>query len=159
MNEPYSFSRQARVGRAGEREVIAWLQRSGYEVEDVTADPQWRGRDVDLILTGGVTAEIKTDTHPPEALFVELDVDGRAGYVFKTRADVLLYYFSGYRKLLWLKPADLAHWTHEHKGEFRLIEVRSRRRDSEWVAKGIVVPVADLGGLVQEFDLTEEMAA
>lgn len=155
-SEPYSFAKQAAVGRRGEEVVIAWLRERGYEVEDVSASPLWRQRDVDVIV-GARMAEIKTDTHSPDNLFVELTDDDKPGYLYKSRADDLLYYFPHAGKLFWLPVASLAWWVHEHANDLRRIEVRSRRHrgGSPWVSVGIAVPVQSLreAGLILEYDL------
>jgi hypothetical protein len=159
QNDEFSFSRQKAVGAQGEVAVRAWLERAGYTVDDVSADAAERKRDVDCYIEkDGVrlAAEIKTDSHAPDNLFVELTVDDKPGYLYKSRADILLYYFPGAHTLLWLPLASLAWWVHEHASDLKRIRIKSTRGKRSWYSEGIVVPVAGLveAGLVVEYDLS-----
>ncbi len=156
----YGWRNQLAVGAAGEARVVDWLEAQGYTVADVTKDKDWQRRDVDFLVVGtdGAyrTVEVKTDTHKTEAIFIETSVDEKPGYIFKTRAEVLLYYMSATGKLYWIDVPKLCRYVFTFGNLYDLKVVASRSGKREWQAEGIVVKVETLKthGVLEEYSLT-----
>lgn len=154
----YGWKSQLAVGAVGEARVLDWLEAHGFTVEDCTKSRDHQRRDVDFLISAkGVTktAEVKTDTHAPRCIFVELRVDHKPGYLFKTRAEVLLYAFPERDLLYWIDVPRLLHWVYEHGPDYDLKVITSHRGSRTWTAEGIVVPLAALldEGMAHEHSL------
>lgn len=144
----FGWRNQLAVGAVGEARVMDWLEAHDYFVLDLRRDRDEQRRDVDLRITAPNgftwTAEVKTDTHKPQNIFVELACGGKPGYLFKTRAEVLLYAFPERDLLYWIEVPKLLHWVHQFGRTFELKIIRSRNGNQEWTAEGIAVPLAAL---------------
>lgn len=141
----HEWHAQVAKGDAGLAEVVAWLEGQELEVTRVDADRAWRDRDIDLLVSGnGVerTVEVKSDYHGSGGLFVELTVDNRPGYLYKSRAQDLLYYYPREGVLYWVDLPRLQWWLRDKT--YPLKTVTSRRGARTWVAQGIVVNAEDL---------------
>lgn len=153
----YSWSSQLAMGNKGARDVRDWLVRQGHDVESVEKDKLWRKRDVDFLVDGKMV-EVKTDSHMPGSIFAELTVDGKPGYLFKSRADVLVYYYPKADLLYWVDMPKLVWWVSQQKPGLRVFEVRSNRQGREWLAEGVGVPAEALKAIraLVEFRLHDE---
>jgi Holliday junction resolvase-like predicted endonuclease len=143
----YGWRNQLAVGAAGEARVADWLETQGWLVADMTDDRDEQRRDVDFLLYRdghAYTAEVKTDTHAPKAMFVELAVDNKPGYIFKTRAEVLLYCFPEHDLVYWLEVPALLRYLYQQGSRFDVKVVTSRNGKRTWQAEGIVVPLTEL---------------
>jgi hypothetical protein len=155
----FDWHRSLATGNAGAKEVKRWLVQRGHVVQSVEKAKPWQVRDVDFIVDGQFV-EVKTDTHQPGALFAEVTVDGKPGYVFKSRADVLLYYFPASDVLYWVNMAWLTWLVHQEKPGLKVFQVQSGRNGRTWLCEGVVIPLAALEavGAVEVFHLHEEEA-
>lgn len=77
-----NFLKAKRIGNQGEKLVAEWLQRIGYEVEDVSMNRDYFAKDIDFIVTKGeeeMAVEVKTDQRMADSgnvlLEVRVDVD------------------------------------------------------------------------------------
>lgn len=139
----YGFDSMARVGNIGVALLTKHFRAEGTEVVDVTADTRWRERDVDLIV-GGAMVEVKTDTHKPKNIFIELTCAGRPGCVFMSRADYWAVVFPDSGTFHWIALPELQHWICHNVGNYTPVVIRSHRKKAQWEAVGICVPVTDL---------------
>ena len=155
----FDWNRSLATGNAGARVVKEWLRRRGHTVSSVEKSTLWRKRDVDF-LVDGLFVEVKTDTHQPGTLFAETTVDGKPGYIFKTRADVLLYYFPQADVLYWVDMPKLAWWVMQQKPGFRVIQMQSNRHGRTWLSEGVVVEAEALRAIdaVEVYHLHDEKA-
>lgn len=131
------------MGNAGAKVVKDWLKARGHTVQSVEKSAIWRQRDVDFLVDGSMV-EVKTDSHQPSALFAELTVDGKPGYVFKTRCDVLLYYWPAAEELWWVDMAKLAWLVYQQRAGFKVFQVQSNRYGRTWLAEGVRVELEAL---------------
>lgn len=145
------------MGNAGAKVVRDWLKKRGHTVQSVEKSAIWRQRDVDFLVDGSMV-EVKTDSHQPNALFAEVTVDGKPGYVFKTRADTLLYYWPAAEELWWVDMPKLAWLVFQQRAGFKVFQVQSNRYGRTWLAEGVRVELEALQaiGAVQVFHLDGE---
>jgi hypothetical protein len=139
----YGWKAKLAEGAAGVTRLVAHLEAEGHAVEDVQADKGWRKRDVDLIVNGQ-WVEVKTDSHAPETVFLEITCNNRPGCVFKSSADLWLYYFPSAGVAWWLVMPNLRHFLAHHAYRYPLKVIESNAGKRTWRAEGIVVPLSVL---------------
>lgn len=153
----FDWHRSLATGNLGAKEVKRWLVQRGHVVQSVEKAKVWQKRDIDFVVDGQFV-EVKTDTHQPGALFAELTVDGKPGYIFQSRADVLLYYFPASDVLYWVSMPKLAWWCMQQKAGLKLLQVQSSRQGRTWLCEGVVVELAALEAIqaVEVYHLHDE---
>ena len=130
--------------------VSALLQVRGWSVEDVSADGDYQAQDVDLVVqppesSRHLTVEVKTDTYTTGNIFLELSSSsGKPGCVFKSRAQVWLYWLRELGVLLHIDLPALQLWLLEHHEDYQRRRVHSKRGTSGWSVEGLLVPYQDL---------------
>lgn len=143
---PYDWQGQFAKGATGVEQLIALLREQGREVTDLAHVMLAQQRGIDLVVDGQLW-EVKTDSHQPINLFLELSCKDKPGCLFASRADILAYWFPGAGKLVMAGLPDLQYWLFEHGQEYARKTVTSRAGRSTWTATGIVVPLPVLACL------------
>lgn len=147
MAKNFDWDETIKRGELGEQLLIQHLRAQGHAVEDVSADWVWRKRDIDLLVDGQMV-EVKTDSHDPKNLFLELTISGKPGCVFISRAQAWVVVYPKAAVAYWVELPYLQWWLLSHQGDYRPIVVKSHRsyadRTVNWQVVGIAVPVADL---------------
>jgi hypothetical protein len=166
MPNVYGWRSQAAVGQMGVERVVKYLKSKGYHVEDVSEDKDYQSQDIDLRVRGQKkqrwrTVEVKTDTYDTGNIFLELvSSSGKPGCVFKSRAQVWLYYLPKRNILLFMELPVLQLWLIEHCAEFKRVTVGSgsARGKGFYTIQGIKVPIVQLvrDGVASAVKLEEE---
>lgn len=142
QNNKTSWLYQKHFGEAAQQRVLDWA-RQRWAVEDVSQVASWQRRDTDAIISG-ITVEIKADSHEPINLFLETDGPGGYGWLFKSRAQRLLYFFPKAGVLYSIPFAYLLLWASTHLRQYPKRVIASRHGRNEWTTTGYIVPIADL---------------
>lgn len=130
-------------GAAGVAALSAYYRGEGLEVVDVTRDPRYQSCDIDLLVEDA-WVEVKTDSHRPDNLFLELTSDGKPGCLFKSRATLWAVLYPAHGLFYEVPLPQLQWWAVYHALEYRPISVKSTRGKRAWTATGIAVPVSVL---------------
>lgn len=167
MPKSYSMQGQLSVGAMGVQ-IAKTVLRSRYpEIEDLQNNKAEQKRGIDLYVQGLGYLEVKTDSHSPRNLFLELEVSGKPGAVDRSAADYFCVLFYRWRVVYLIPRPELQKWMREnyawileeHPGWVKII--RSRAGRSRWSAKGIALPrrvlMEDI--LVKVIEWTEEEEA
>lgn len=104
--------------------------------------PEYDDRDIDAFVEGLGTVEVKTDRHRDSGnFFFEVEVGGKPGCIFASRADWLLYWFPPDEVYLIPLP-ELQYWLaanwRKYAEQRRERDVYSRRGQRKWRAVGII---------------------
>ena len=140
------MQQQLAVGRMGVHLATTILQKRYPIIEDLQSSKSMQKRGVDLFVEGLGYLEVKTDTHSPERVFLELDVGGKPGAVDRSCADYFCVLFPGYRVLYLMARAELQQWLREKYAWIAgthpdwVKTVHSKSQQSTWSARGVVVP-------------------
>lgn len=139
----------------GEREIIWSLREHGYHVDDVSGDPAFWTKDVDLLVNPIFpnigedvvsSIEVKWDRRFAETgnLFIEVENPrsiGGMGWFEFCEADYLAYGDAINRIFYFFKVSDLKNYIYESKND-----LRSRRTYDGSV--GYLVPLSDISALI-----------
>ena len=129
----YDFDQQQIVAQIGEtafRNYMRHLQREGTILSccDVTDNPQYQSQDIDFVVTlpdrSRVGWEVKCDTYTTGNLFAETQVNSYSlsntgditsthhaqGWLYKSRADMIFYFFSKWNIAYLFPRAELCLW-------------------------------------------------
>lgn len=144
---------------AGEQELKEWLRGYGYKVKDVSDNPYYWKKDIDLIVNDKYTIEVKWDNKLSETgnLFIEIcaDVDkGAEGWYNFCEADYLAYGAADEYVFLMFDFKKLKKHIEQHKAEYK--KATAADYDAFGVRKyseGYLVPVDTLSGLYEEIDI------
>lgn len=115
------------LGDIGEAMVKKWLIENGFNVEDVSNQPEYWEQDIDLIVDGKAV-EIKTDKkiNKTKNMFLETDIFYKADYTSKkgnkhepgwfnyTKAEYLIYVDYNMKKMRKYKMQDLKDYYKVH---------------------------------------------
>lgn len=144
------MSYQDKLGRKGEEAIINYLLAAGYDVQDVSADPEYWAKDTDILATkdGKTTSiEVKNDQHISKTgnAFIEnsQDIDGgQAGWFLITKADKL-YYRDDINSIAYvIDMDDLREYIEARKQT--LPQRKARPNAAGKVAQGYLVQISDL---------------
>ena len=138
----FDFGRCLRLGAKGAEWVVRALNERDVGIT-LTDDEQHRG--VDGISPQWGRVEIKVDFHDRSPnVFLEVEVDGKPGAIFTSRADVLIYAFPRTGDIYIFPMAWVQYWLAIHLGELKrqgaVREIHTRNHSREWQATGVVVP-------------------
>lgn len=113
-------------GRDGEEDIMAYFTRHGFQVEDLSKDPAYRAKDIDMRVmpeTGRpYTVEVKTDrrAHMTGNILIEYEMDrtrgNRSGWWYFCEADVLCYFLKETRQAIFLNWPIVKKLCIESKG-------------------------------------------
>ena len=160
----YGWRSQQKIGEWGVKRVSEYLTHHGYFVGDVTDDASYREQDIDLVVLGkgrkrSTTVEVKTDLNDTGNIFLELlSSSGKPGCVFKSRAQVWMYWLPTLGTLLFIELPRLQLWLMDHAGEFERKSVGSYRGRGRWNIEGVAVPIRTLvaDGVARRLRLEDE---
>lgn len=163
MSRVYGWHAQVKVGERGTVAVAEYLRRNGCTFEDVTDDPDYRTQDIDFRVKRGRqrrwrTVEVKTDLHTTGNFFFESRTNkGLPGCVFKSRAQVWMYWFPLLGKMYIIELPALQLWLVENAARYASAPVTSVRGNRRWGVDGWKVPIVDLvdAGIAGEVVLEE----
>ena len=167
VRKPYSFSEQKKVGYKGEAELDAYFKQY-YEIVPVPFAMQTY--EVDRIFRISSigwcwSVEYKTCTKAFETgnAFVEIVSDlerGAAGWVFRSVAQVLVYYIpqTGHIRLanMFRIRKEITRW----QSRYETRPVFNRRGNRHWTTVGIPVPLAEFDKRVvfKHYNIQEKVA-
>lgn len=146
MAVAFDFDEQVAQGKRGEDAILRYLKGKYTHVLDYRRSRAWQKRDIDFFVDQW-WVELKTDEHKPVNLFAELTVDGRAGYVYKSRADYLLTWFRRYHVAYWTPMMGLGWWVGEHGPALERKVITSKRGGRVWRAEGVLIPISALAAI------------
>jgi len=142
----FGMRAQLAVGEMGV-ELAKRVLRIKYPViRDLQNDKKQQNRGVDLHVEGLGYLEVKTDSHNPIRFFLELEVSGKPGTIYKSKADWFCFFFFNYQKMYLLPRVDLQHWMKRNVPDIKqehpdwVKTIRSHASLTTWSAKGLVVP-------------------
>lgn len=144
----FEWDESFRRGQDGIDRLTRYLEGQGRHVIDLSDIAPLQHREIDLIVDHDIYVEVKTDSHRPVNLFVELSAGERPGNVFQSRADIWCYLFPTHRVGYWIRLPQLQHYVALQLHRYPLKTITSRRGSSRWTVQGIAVPIADLRPLV-----------
>lgn len=141
--------------KAGEWELKRCLRKQGYKITDVSNNPDYWYRDIDLInTTTGESIEVKWDgcMSKTKNLFIEIcsNIDTNAdGWYLFCEAD-FLYYGDSRKELFYIFDFQrLKQHIEEHKADYEIKKAPDYNRYGnikKW-SKGYIVPLESLEGL------------
>lgn len=144
----YSFQEQYNHGQRGEQQIARWLQPV-YSIDFVT-DQQQQNQGIDLIGTHRQTGEcvsfeVKTDraAHRTGNAFIEVvgnSSRGSIGWVQKCKADWLIYWVPGLRRIYQIRPYELRVALKDWQYDYSL----KSSQNPTYSTHGFVVPLDEL---------------
>lgn len=144
---------------AGEQELKDWLRGYGYKVKDVSDNPIYWKKDIDLIVDGETTIEVKWDSKLAETgnLFIEtisnIDNNKKGWYEF-CEADYLAYGDAIGKTFCIFNWAQLKAHIEAHKAEYKTARAADYTKDGiKKYSQGYLVPIGTLSGLYNEIDV------
>ena len=144
----YDFSEQLKIGAQGVEAVKTYLESKGVKVLDYQGDMKMQRRGIDLHAEGYGVLEVKTDTHRPTRVWLEVDVGGQPGCIFRSRADYLVTCWLKHKVAAVYKLPELQLWLMLNwQGLFIAGAVRavfSSHKGKKWFSTGVPVPRRDL---------------
>ena len=144
---------------AGEYELKTYLREQGHKVQDVSNNPDYWKKDIDLIVDDTHTVEVKWDSklYDTGNLFVETLSDTeykRAGWFKFCEADTLAY-GDAVNKYFYLFDFEaLKEHIEAHKGDYKTVVAADYGKDGiKKFSEGYLVPIDTLSGLYNTLDL------
>lgn len=144
---------------AGEQELKDWLRGYGYKVKDVSDNPIYWKKDIDLIINDKHTIEVKWDSKLSSTgnLFIEncADIDrGTEGWYNFCEADYLAYGAADEFIFLIFDFKKLKAHIEAHKDSYRQATAADYDRYGvRKYSRGYLVPVDSLSGLYEVLDI------
>ena len=141
---------------SGETEVKDLFRSLGYRVKDVSKNPSYFYKDIDLIVTNPETAvvkyiEVKADSKMAKTgnIFIELVSNketARKGWYYYSEADYLYYMDMVNSIIYWCEFEQLRSYLGSRIQEYQVKEAYDFYKDGtiKKVTQGIAVPVSDL---------------
>jgi hypothetical protein len=117
-------------------------------VSDLAEDMQLQAQGVDLQLEKLGYVEVKTDTHEPKTLFIEVGPPGGTpGAIDKCISTTIIYVFPLSRTLFIIPRPQLTKWLRDNWGWLSPRNIRTvwtSRGGQRWSVVGVIVPVDKL---------------
>lgn len=154
----YGFHEQIAVTDDATAKITAWLKKNRYAIINVEKDKAYQHDDIDLLALKSkdgkfptiTKVEIKADTYESPNYFAEYlsnDRTGALGCWFKTKSDIILYYFvkTGEIHMIPTKAAQrfVQNKINANKDAFKSVTV-STGGSYAYHSKGYLVPKAEL---------------
>lgn len=142
----FGMREQLDVGAKGVEIVKEVLKERYPDIVDLQDDRVMQKRGIDLWVGGLGYVEVKSDSHKPDNLFLELDVGGRPGAIDRSCSDCFCILFFRHCVLYFIPRAELQQWLREwyswtlDNEPTRLKVVQSSAGNASWSARGLVVP-------------------
>ena len=135
----------------GEENAYKYLVQQGYEVEDVSKNPEYWDQDIDLIATKDdeqMCVEVKWDSriHQTGNMFIEISSnleEGKDGWFLFCRADYLFYGDSINRIFYIIKMDDLREYLQQNQTEQRNAPDYRYNGTIRKRSRGEIVPIDD----------------
>lgn len=150
-----AFEEAINPRRAGEWEAKKYLRANGADVEDVSNNPAYWKKDIDLI-ADGVSIEVKWDgvLATTGNIYIETITDvekNKPGWYEICQADKL-YYGDAQNKIFYIFDfAQLKEYVEQHRKEFK----ERKARDTNKYSLGYLVPIGDLKNLYTTIDVSQ----
>lgn len=132
---------------AGEFELKKLFRKLGYKVTDVSNNPNYWKKDIDLIIEDKLGVEVKWDQLIASTgnMFIETVSDtekNKDGWFIFCKAD-LLFYGDAANKLYYVfRFSELKQWIEEHKEVYKVATAPDYGKDGvKKYSKGYLVPV------------------
>lgn len=145
--------------RAGEYELKRYLRDKGHKVLDVTDNPSYWKKDIDFIVDGVETVEVKWDNRLADTgnLFIETysDIHQRKEGWYKFCEAEMLYYGDAQNKVFFIfNFEELKAHIEAHKVEYKTATAADYDKDGikKW-SEGYLVPMDTLSGLYDTLDV------
>ena len=165
----FDFKEQLSAGAQGERDIIEFFKDRDFDkfIVDVTDDSMMQDRGIDFIyMSRGDFGwyryyEIKTDTHEARNFFIELEVDGKPGWLYSSCADAVIYYFVEEGVAFIIPMPALRMWCGNELTNYvdqdprNAKEIVSGRGRNRWVTLGVTVPVGRLLFDIDDIEVVE----
>lgn len=132
---------------AGEFELKKHFRKLGYRVDDVSNNPAYWSKDIDLILEDNVGIEVKWDQLIATTgnMFIETvsDIESNKDGWYKFCEADFLFYGDAENKLYYVfRFSELKQWVEAHKEEYKVATAADYSRDGiKKYSKGYLVPV------------------
>lgn len=143
----HDFNDSILVGEKGEEKVKKFLE-CRFPVIDLRDNKIYQEQDIDFMSDNEnhYTFEVKTDTYTTGNMFLEttsaMEIDS-TGWLYKTKADYVLYYFVNYARLVVLDRKRLLAWFNENKDnlqEYRKL-LKNTYSGGYYTTEGYAIPV------------------
>lgn len=150
-NKIHNFNKSIEIGDEGEAAVLAYLNQGSNiaSIKDVTADPEYQKKDIDLLvkLKNGdeIGVEIKSDQYTSGNLYYEAISNCEynvPGCMEKSQANSLLYYFTETKELYLINLDAYRKWFEANKESFKMVTIKNRTRKGDGIShsKGYLIP-------------------
>lgn len=132
---------------AGEFELKKHFRKLGYRVDDVSNNPAYWSKDVDLILEDNIDIEVKWDQLIATTgnMFIETvsNIESNKDGWYKFCEADFLFYGDAENKLYYVfRFSELKEWVEAHKEEYKVATAADYGRDGiKKYSKGYLVPV------------------
>ena len=162
----YNFKRQLDKGEEQEKILDDFFRSRGWKIIYADMDAQRAGIDrwfEASVHNGLIGIEYKADfrAHETGNLYLETVSVGKykdgdyvvekAGWVYTTTADYLMYLIAGEQRVLLFVPDELREFVHNAIHSYRSVSVKNQG----YTGRGILVPVEDVRPIIRrEFLLT-----
>lgn len=140
--------------KPGEWELKRFLRKQGYNVEDVSSNPGYWYKDIDLIVNDKFTLEVKWDSRIAKTknLFIETcsNIDTKAdGWYLFCQAQYLCYGDSRNETFYIFDFKKLKAHIEAHKTEYQVKKAPDYSRQGQLLkwSEGYIVPLESLQGL------------
>jgi hypothetical protein len=144
---------------SGEHELKTYLRQHGRKVEDVSDNPDYWKKDIDLIVDDMHTVEVKWDSklYDTGNLFIETlsDTNTKAkGWYKFCEADTLAYGDAQNKYFYLFDFAALKEHIEAHKDDYKTVVAADYGKDGiKKYSEGYLVPLDTLSGLYDTLDL------
>lgn len=146
--------------KPGEWELKRYLRKQGYEVEDVSDNPSYWYKDIDLIVNSKTTLEVKWDSRISKTgnIFLEIcsNVEkNQPGWFKFCKADYLFYGNSIDEEFYVFNFKELKAHIKAHKDEYQQRTAPDYNKYGEITKRsiGYVVPLESLQGLYKTISI------
>jgi len=142
----YHFDEQNLRGGKGEAYLDTFFAERGHYIQKATRGQQRLGIDRVFLKDGTVVrVEYKTDllAHKTGRVFIEtvsMDSSGKQGWAFTSRADLIVYFIPGLKRIVVVPPENLR----SEIGRWEQIYPTRAASNEEYSTHGILVPIEEL---------------
>ncbi len=147
MAREYDMTSSLAMGQMGEILARSILRAKfpDSHFEDYREDTSWQQRGVDFYVEGLGYIEVKTDSHRPDNIFIELSSKDGPGAIDRSSADWICVLYFKYNVLYLIPRSWLQFWIRENLMD---IDESNKRRltstiqDKRWTSDGVFVELS-----------------